>query len=121
MKNFNEIIDEETGAKARKAIRKFLTAHSYEILEEPTEGVFSFVCKDEECLVFCSCLIGEGQFDEPNLTRSDAEKDALPWLFQHGIESYVRFDLISLMTMDGMKTALVRHHINALGEVEGGR
>lgn len=120
MNKFNEI-NEEIGAKARKAIRKFLTACGYEILDEPKEGAFSFVCKDEEELVFCSCLIGEGQFDEPMLSRSDAERDALPWLLQYGIESCVRFDLISLMTMDGAKTALVRHHINALGEVEGGR
>lgn len=52
------------------------------------------------------------------MDRRMAENDAIAWLKQQGEsipDSRIRFDEIALVVFDGGK-AMVRHHINALGE-----
>ena len=112
--------------RAIEASVSFLTRHGYEILASRWQSAGSsidIVAKDDGDIVFVDVranLASEG-FREPAATREKREAAAAAWLATDGdglVDASIRFDDIAMMVVSGSR-ALLRHHINALGSLEG--
>ena len=83
---------------AVKATKRYLEAKGYEIQQDwEDEGLFGLIAMDED-------------------NRELFERAAIGWLTSNGLDRntlQVRFDVISLMILDGSH-AFLRHHRNAL-------
>lgn len=108
---------------AVKATKRYLEAKGYEIQQDwEDEGLFGLIAmdEDEDELAFVQILFREvaeqGLPEEDEDNRELFERAAIGWLTSNGLDRntlQVRFDVISLMILDGSH-AFLRHHRNAL-------
>ena len=112
--------------RAIQAAEKFVTARGYEILESEDgtreeELRYNLVAKDEDTVVFITvkARANGDSLPEEACDRKALEADATRWLKEHASELdndvRIRFDAISMLVI-GEDRALVRHHINCLGD-----
>lgn len=109
--------------KAMRVISTFLTRRGYDILEQNwTHGKDSidFIARDEDGeLVFIAAKVAsEGNaFPVEKANRKSLERVAAAYLAASSDipEGSIRFDVISLLVL-GPSKALIRHHINAIGD-----
>ena len=111
--------------RAIQAANTFVTRRGYEVLDEewgtPEEETrIDLVAKDEDAIVFINVRAranGDSLPDE-NIDRKRMESNAARWLAEHpdaGSDVTIRFDTISMLVI-GEDRALLRHHINCLGD-----
>ena len=102
---------------------KFLQRKGYDILDDGREGSCGIVARDDDAIAFdevAASAPGEG-FVDPAAGRARREAAAGEWLAAHVDaigEGAFRFDDISLVQISSGR-AMVRHHINSLGSMEG--
>ena len=113
--------------RAIEAASTYVTLRGFEVLDEkwgiPEQEVkIDLVARDEDDIVFIDVKAradGDSLPDE-NIDRKRLESVAARWLATHPEESEnvtVRFDAISMLVI-GNDRALLRHHINVLGQGE---
>ena len=113
--------------RAIKAASMFVTRRGYEVLDEewgiPEQEIqIDLVARDEDDIVFIDVkarAYGDSLPDE-DIDRKRLESVAARWLASHPEQAEdvtVRFDAISLLVI-GEDRALLRHHINVLGQGE---
>lgn len=112
--------------KATKAASRFLEHRGYEVLETGWKcpvGTSDIVAEDGDVLVFVD-VSARSSIDRGFPTdscsrenRTRREMVALAYLAEHSdvTERPIRFDNMALLVV-GPDRAMVRHHINALGE-----
>ena len=112
--------------KAMKAASRFLERCGYDVLEtgwKCAAGTTDIVAEDGDVLVFVDVSardsIDRGFPTEScsQETRARREMVALAYLAEHSdvTERPIRFDNVALLVV-GPDRAMIRHHINALGE-----
>lgn len=112
--------------KAMKAASRFLEHRGYEVLETGWKcpaGTSDIVADDDGVLVFVDVSARDGAdrgFPAESCsqqTRTSREMIALAYLAEHddGTELPVRFDNVAVVAFSPDR-AMIRHHINALGE-----
>ena len=111
-------------SKANQAIRRYLEMKGFEILEDGWahgQDSVDFIARDEnDVLVFVVTQVrdnvGEG-IPEIARDRKGFERIAAAYLADADItDCAVRLDTVSLLVI-GNDRALLKHHVNALGEV----
>ncbi len=113
-------------AKAREAAGHYLNRRGYTVLKTGwacPAGDADIVAKDGDALVFVDVSVRDGAKrgfpSEPcgAEVRACREMVALEYLAEHdeGLDCPVRFDNIAMAVLDPGR-AMIRHHINALGE-----
>lgn len=112
--------------KATKAASRFLEHRGYEVLETGWKcpaGTSDIVAEDGDVLVFVD-VSARSSIDRgfptdscSRETRTRREMVALAYLAEHPdiAERPLRFDNVALLVV-GPDRAMIRHHINALGE-----
>jgi putative endonuclease len=109
--------------KAMKGIKTYLERKGFEIVEEGWahgNDTVDFIARDEEDLVFVTCLVkqndGEGSPKEA-LDRDSLERLAAAYLAEHlnHEDCQVRFDAVSMLVLSDDR-AFLRHHRNVLSE-----
>ncbi|WP_304426211.1 YraN family protein [uncultured Adlercreutzia sp.] len=112
--------------KATKAASRFLEHRGYEVLETGWKcpaGTSDIVAEDGDVLVFVD-VSARSSIDRgfptdscSRETRAHREMVALAYLAEHSdvTERPIRFDNVALLVVEPDR-AMVRHHINALGE-----
>lgn len=112
--------------RAIQAAEKFVTARGYEILDsengqQEEDLRYDLVARDEDAVVFITvkARMGGDSLPEEACDRKALEANAASWLKAHAAELdgdvHIRFDAISMLVI-GEDRALVRHHINCLGD-----
>ena len=112
--------------RAIQAAEKFVTARGYEILDsengqQEEDLRYDLVARDEDAVVFITvkARMGGDSLPEEATDRKALEAGAAAWLKAHAAELdadvHIRFDAISMLVI-GEDRALVRHHINCLGD-----
>lgn len=112
--------------KATKAASRFLERCGYDVLETSWKcpaGTTDIVAEDGDMLVFVdvsardSIHCGFPTESRSQETRARREMVALAYLSEHPdvTERPIRFDNVALLVV-GPDRAMVRHHINTLGE-----
>lgn len=118
----------ELKQKAIKAASTFLTRRGYEVLETEWKsedgGSIDVVALDEGTVVFCDVEARVGYdkgmpVEGGEGSRQRMEINAARWLGEHAddpdlVDVTIRFDNISMLVV-GEDRALLRHHINCLG------
>ncbi len=113
-------------AKARNAASLFLNRRGYTVLEcdwTCPAGTSDIVAREGDTLVFVDVSARSGADRgfpaeaHGGDVRVRREMIALAWLAEHAneVNETVRFDNIALVTI-GNNRAMIRHHINVLGE-----
>ena len=113
--------------RAIKAASMFVARRGYEVLDEewgtPEQEIkIDLVARDENDIVFIDVKArahGDSLPDE-DIDRKRLESVAARWLASHPDQAEdvtIRFDAISLLVI-GEDRALLRHHINVLGQGE---
>ena len=118
--------------KAIKAAARFLIQRGYEVLETGWESeggsAIDVVAQEDDAIVFVDVYARRGSDKGMpegggEASRERREVGAATWLAEHDDEERVnlpiRFDSISMMVISDSR-ALLRHHINCLGEVTAG-
>lgn len=111
----------ELKQKAIEMTAQLLERKGYRIIDRLSGECISLVAADDGDIVFARVIARDAKekgFPAWTMDRRMAENDAIAWLKQQGEsipDSRIRFDEIALVVFDGGK-AMVRHHINALGE-----
>lgn len=111
----------ELRQKAIEMTTQLLERKDYRIIDRLSGECISLVAADDGDIVFARVIARDAKekgFPAGTMDRRMAENDAIAWLKQQGEsipDSRIRFDEIALVVFDGGK-AMVRHHINALGE-----
>ena len=112
--------------KATKAASRFLERCGYDVLEtgwKCAAGTTDIVAEDGDVLVFVDVSARDG-IDRGFPTDSCSQENrvrremvALAYLAEHSdvTERPIRFDNVALLVV-GPDRAMIRHHINALGE-----
>lgn len=118
----------ELKQEAIKAASTFLTRRGYEVLEtewtSEDGGSIGVVALDEDTIVFCDVEARHG-YDKGmpaeggEASRQRMEINAARWLGEHAddpdlVDVPIRFGNISMLVV-GEDRALLRHHINCLG------
>jgi len=112
--------------RAIKAASMFVARRGYEVLDEewgiPEQEVkIDLVARDMDDIVFIDVKARAHGDSLPNedIDRRRLESVAAKWLAAHPeeVDVTVRFDAISLLVV-GENRALLRHHINVLGQGE---
>ena len=111
------------GERARKAAARYLELQGYEVIcrDWPGDaGVVDIVCRDwDGTLVFVDVQVSCGGFPPTGgegASRALFEAVALAYLAENECEdTAVRFDSIVVVVV-GEDRALLRHHVNALGQ-----
>ncbi len=106
--------------RAIEAAIRYLDRKGYDILDDGRGG--GIVAKDGNGIAFVSVTAraaGEA-FAEPESTRAEREAAAARWLANHAelVDISFRFDDIALVPVSGDR-AMIRHHVNSLGTLEG--
>lgn len=112
--------------RAIQAAEIFVTARGYEILDSENGQAeedlrYDLVAQDEDTVVFITvkARMGGDSLPEESTDRKALEAGAAAWLKTHAAELdadvHIRFDAISMLVI-GDDRALVRHHINCLGD-----
>lgn len=112
--------------KATEAASRFLDRRGYTVLETGwtcPAGTADIVAKDGDTIVFADVSSrdsAERGFPSESCSkkaRAKRENVAIAWLSEHedAVNEAVRFDNIALLVI-GKDRAMIRHHINALGE-----
>lgn len=104
----------------------FLTRKGYEILDRDWQAdgaAIDIVAKDDEGIAFVAVTATTGSqgFEEPKASRTSRELAAAQWLAANGgdlANVAVRFDDIAMVVVSDSR-GILRHHINALGSLEG--
>lgn len=118
MLNINEL-----QSKAIEAAERFLDRKGYELLEmgytSPAGTTVDLIAEDDCSIVFIdvtATLHSEGGFQHGHTSREELEMAAAAWLSENEPEGdvQVRFDVIDMIVVSESR-ALLRHHINALG------
>lgn len=122
----------ELKEKAIKAAARFLIQRGYEVLETGWESeggsAIDVVAREDDAIVFVDVFARRGTDKGMpegggEASRERREVAAATWLAEHDDEEHVnlpiRFDSISMMVISDSR-ALLRHHINCLGEVTAG-
>lgn len=113
--------------RAVEASVRFLTSKGYEILDRSWTAAdgqaIDIIAKDDDGIAFVnvSANVGTQRFEDLTITREQRESAAAQWLATNGDDLFdiaVRFDDIALMIVSGSR-AILRHHVNALGTLEG--
>lgn len=112
-------------------IISFLQLHNYRILDVNTDYICPIVAMDEEAEVvaFISINVTEGTKFPPvkfidSVQRAVYEEGFIDWLNEHpDIDELVndiqiRHDTIDLVVLPGETKAMMRHHVNDIGEVK---
>lgn len=98
-----------------------LERKGYRIIGRLSGECISLVAVDDGDIVFARVVAREANekgFPAGVMDRKVAEADAIAWFERQGEsipDSRIRFDEVALVIFDGGK-AMIRHHINALGE-----
>lgn len=126
--------NEELAARGVEAAKEFLARRGYEIMTVDyvcDAGQIDIIAYDPKCeaIVFTEVMTRKYKNatqgfpgERTNKTKRDRlEKVAADYLAQtEGLDDVqVRFDVISILVLDGSK-AFLRHHINAFGEMTAG-
>lgn len=110
--------------RAKVACSHFLTKRGYKVLERDWKckaGTSDIIARDDygETIVFAEVKANLDKFPPDTITpkrRERLEAIALSYLTEHEVSDVaVRFDILSLVAV-GKDCALIRHHVNALGE-----
>ena len=110
-------------SKAHAAVRRYLEIKGYAVVEDGWahgQDAVDFIARDGDALVFITTQVrdnvGEG-IPEIARDRKAFERIAAAYLTDADItDCAVRLDTVSLLVI-GNDRALLKHHINALGEV----
>ena len=101
-----------------KAAVKMLEAKGYEVVDDDND-IIDIVAYDGPQLVFVKFTIGN--FDDLNeeWNRADAEERAITYLQENPqiMVGKFRFDTICMKVVGDSNRAMVRHHINCLGDI----
>lgn len=114
--------------QAINAAEKYIIRREYEVLDtnwqSETAHAINLVAEDDSVLVFIDVLINDDRAkgmpaEDVEGARQRMENAAAAWLADHCDNSRftdcpIRFDVISMMLI-GENSALIRHHVNALG------
>jgi putative endonuclease len=119
------IATETLKARSKKTAESFLKNKGYTIVDDWRCGPsnLGFVAKDDDTLVFIEVMSRESHdgvlpHETHQKRRSSLEASAVKYLAQgNRPSSRVRFDVISLIFM-GRNQAFLRHHIDALCDIE---
>lgn len=121
----------ELKEKAIKAAARFLIQRGYEVVETSWESAGSaidVVAQEDDAIVFVDVYARRGSDKGMpegggEASRERREIAAATWLSEHDdtdrVNLPIRFDSISMMVISDSR-ALLRHHINCLGEVTAG-
>lgn len=112
--------------RAIQAAEKFVTARGYEILDsengqQEEDLRYDLVARDEDAVVFITvkARMDGDSLPEESTDRKALETNAANWLKSHAAELdadvHILFVTISTLVI-GEDRALVRHHINCLGD-----
>ena len=111
--------------RAIQAANAFITRRGYEVLDEEWGTTqedlrVDLIAKDENAIVFIDvkARANGDSLPEESIDRKRLEQVAAQWLAAHpdaGSDITVRFDAISMLVI-GEDRALLRHHINVLGD-----
>lgn len=118
----------ELKQKAIKTASTFLTRRGYEVLEtewtSEDGGSVDVVALEKGTIVFCDVEARRGcdkgmPAEGGEASRQRMEVNAARWLGEHAgdpdlVDVTIRFDNISMLVV-GEDRALLRHHINCLG------
>lgn len=111
----------ELKQKTVEMAAQLLERKGYRIIDRLSSKCISLVAADDGGIVFVRVVArnaNERGLPAEVMDRKMAEADAVAWLERQGElipDSRIRFDDVVLVIFDGGK-AMVRHHINALGE-----
>lgn len=110
--------------RAKEACSHFLTKRGYKLLERDWKckaGTSDIIARDgcSGTIVFAEVKANLDKFPPDTISpkrRERLEGIALSYLAEHDVSDVaVRFDILSLVAV-GKDCALIRHHVNALGE-----
>ena len=103
--------------RGMRAAVKMLKTKGYEIVDDDND-IIDIVAYDGSQLVFVKFTIGD--FDDlgEEWSRADAEERAIAYLQDNPqiVSQKFRFDTICMKVVGNSSRAMVRHHINCLGD-----